>query len=145
MYPTSSLAFVLREIDDTARNLRSYALERYIRCTTSTQTSTVILDTFTILRQIRQRLNTLAGHPGLAQYARDQKNDQELDVVTEFTAMLAAIDAATGWIATNFPASGGYLQAKTLGADGPVDRTFTVASLSGLATVLQNIVNTISE
>ena len=44
---------------------------------------------------------------GMAQYARDQYDDQALDVVAEFTAMNAAAVVLRDWVFTNYPTGTG--------------------------------------
>lgn len=88
----------------------------------------------------RAVLASCAATPGVAQYARDQYDDQTYDVVAEFAAMQDAIDAVISNIVSTFPVapSGGELREKLLNADGTVTyRTFTAAQLSSLVTLLQ--------
>lgn len=48
-------------------------------------------------------LDGLSSTVGLAQYAKDQENDQTYDVVVEYNALTAAIDAVVTEIVTTFP------------------------------------------
>lgn len=92
------------------------------------------------LREWRIGLAAAAAVPGVAQYARDQYDDQQYNVATEFTAMLAAIDAVIAAIHAGFPVdnTGGEAKEKVLNADGSITmRTFSAAQLASVTTLLQ--------
>ena len=108
-------------------------------------TSGVILDHTTFLAGSKEYLNSLASTPGLADYAKGQVNDATFDIVTEYVAMMTALDNTVTWIMTNFPKdASGFLLAKTFDANGvQVDRNFDAASLSTFVTVLDALLATI--
>jgi hypothetical protein len=143
-YPTGMLAVTLQDIDRLAIQLKAYA-NNAVAALNGTVTSTQVLAMFSHLSNVKAQFSAAAGVSGLAQYAKDQKNSQSLDVVAEFTAMIAAIDTCRSWISTNFPKdANGYLLAATLGEAALVDRTFTSAQTVNLKTVLQSLAATIS-
>jgi hypothetical protein len=83
--------------------------------------------------------------PGLVDYVRAQKNAPSLDVVAEFSSMLAAMDGVVSWIIANFPKdAGGFLLRETWGVSGPVDRIFAPAQTAGLRTQLASLIATIA-
>lgn len=74
--------------------------------------------------------------PGIAAYAQAQLGTPELDVNTEFTAMMSTADLLRTWIATNFPkdAGGAWLvySYDATGAQSPL--VFTTAQLNQFRT-----------
>jgi len=83
--------------------------------------------------------------PGIAQYARDQLNNQAFDVVTEFASHEAEVVACRDWIVANFPSTGGYLQILSFDVNGRyVYRTLTTAQTAGLRTQLDLLIATVS-
>lgn len=140
------LSFVLEQIDQRILSIKKQAQALRADAAAGALPSGRILSMHQYLRAERVALVTASSTPGLAQFARDQKNNQSLDVVTEFNAVIAAIDGVVGWIAANFPtdvATGALLE-RTLGADGPVERTFTAAQTAGFRTQLDNLIATIA-
>lgn len=91
-------------------------------------------------------LAALAATPGLSAYAQNQENNPALDIVAEYTAMVAQINATTAWISTNFPEDvSGYKLAFQIGSQGAlVWRSFDTASLAGFRTVLDALIATIA-
>ena len=69
---------------------------------------------YTVVNFLREVVNAVGvfdaastlGAP-LVAYARDQKNDQTIDVAAEFTAMRNAADGLATWINANFPTDAG--------------------------------------
>ena len=93
------------------------------------------------LYTVRQTMESAAAVPGLAQYAKDQRNAQAYDVVTEYQAMRAAVIAVGSWIRTGL---NGVVSLVTYGADWvPVPAEFTPAQTAALAPLLQAAVDTI--
>ena len=90
--------------------------------------------------------NQVAAIPGIAAYAQAQYSDATYDVVVEFNAMVAAIQACVDWVVANFPKdAGGFAQAYTMQADGSrTAATFTSAQTSGLAANLNAVVAAIA-
>ena len=98
------------------------------------------------LNRSRQELATLAGTPGLAAYAQEQEANPSLDIVAEYNAMLAQINATTQWISSNFPEdASGYKLAFQIDSQGAlVFRQFDTASLASFRTVLDALIGTIA-
>lgn len=88
--------------------------------------------------------DSLAATPGLVQYARDQYNDQTLDIVAEFQAMRAAVIGLRNWIFANIPKDANDVPLlQTLNADGTLsDRTVTPAQTAGFRTQAQAVLAT---
>lgn len=143
-YPTGNLSVTLDEIDRILSNVKAYCLSCRNKSAAQDITSTNIFDVFSRLKSDRARLEVLRVAPGLGAYAQSQKNNASLNIATEFTAVLNAIDGVTAWITTNFPVSSTFLLAQTLGANGPVDRLFTTAATAGFRTALDSLIATIT-
>lgn len=58
------------------------------------------------LSQAVAQWDQIAAVPGIAQYARDQFDDQTLDIAAEFAAMRAEAVSLRDWIFANFPKQG---------------------------------------
>ncbi len=83
------------------------------------------------------RWNQAAGVPGIQAYARDQFNDQTLNVPSEFTTMRNAATSLRDWINANFPRASGSnaVEVYTVGTDGVrTELTFSVAQLAAFRT-----------
>lgn len=145
-YPTGMLSFVLEGIDSRALKIKSYCQALRTAAATGPVQSGQILGVYQGLRQDRAALVAASATPGLAQYAKDQKNNQTLDVVAEFNGMVGAIDQVTAWIDSNFPkdTTTQALLERTLGTEGPIERTFTTAQTAGLRTQLDSLIATIN-
>lgn len=144
-YPTGMLSFVLEDIDRTIAEVKRDCQAVKAESLAGTVPSARILGLFINLRQNRAQLATAAATPGIGAYAQAQKNQPALDVVAEFNSVIAAMDGVTAWINTNFPKDGsGFLLAQTLGANSPLDRTFTTAALANFRTQLDSLIATIS-
>ena len=147
-YPTGMLSFVLENIDREMAGIKLTCQQVKAESIAGSIPSSRIWTLFINLRQSRQELVAAGSTPGIAEFARAQKNMPALDVVAEFTSVLAALDGVTAWVGTNFPkvtdGNGTWLLAQSLGADSPVDRMFTTAQLATFRTVLDGLIATIA-
>jgi hypothetical protein len=139
------LGITLSNIDRRILALKTVLQELRSVAAAGPLASSRLLSLYTTLVTERAELVTAAATPGILQYARDQKDNQTLDVVAEFNALVGLIDDLIAWIGTNFPKdANGYLLAQTLGPTKPVDRTFTVAQTAGLRTQLDLLIAAIA-
>lgn len=143
-YPTSRLRAVVARAftnaDSTAIRLRSMAGGLDGQLAAGPVTATVILDNLLAeLRSSRAVLIASRDTSGILAYAREQFDDTTIDLPTEFTALIAAIDDVITWVVDNFPiGTGDYLQRYKLAPDGTLtDRSFTSAQTAGLRIQLQ--------
>lgn len=96
-------------------------------------------------------LAAVASVPGIVAYAKDQEDDQNYNVSTEFTALRAAVQLVKTGVETLFPTSSGYLLKDQFPTgSGLTPRTFTAAQLganttpkTGLALLVENVINAI--
>ena len=149
-YPTSRIrrmvARSFTNADSTAIRLRRLSNTWIAQTAAGPVPATLILDD--ILEELKSsRISLIDSRdtPGILAYAREQFDDITIDLPTEFTAMLAALDAVITWIFDNFPvAASGHLQRFTLEADGTLtDRMFTATQTAGLRTQLQALFDAI--
>jgi hypothetical protein len=106
--------------------------------------SSQILRLATYLQDQRGRLAFIAAVPGIGAYVQAQLNNS-INIATEFNSLLVAMDDVVNWIVNNFPQSGGFLAAQTIGANGAIlDRQFTPAQTSGLRPFLDALTGTIN-
>lgn len=84
--------------------------------------------------------------PGIAQYARDQFDDQTLDVAAEFATMRSATVSLRDWITASFPAgAGGAWLVHSYDSSGqPIALFFSQAQLAGFVTQADALLSTIS-
>lgn len=92
------------------------------------------------------RWNSLASVPGIVQYAKDQADDQLLDVAGEFTAMVGAATALRDNIFSTFPVagSGAWEVVSYNNAGEETELTFTTAQLAGYRALCDALVATIA-
>lgn len=109
-------------------------------------TAALILGTVRDILAARDAMQALAATPGLEAYAREQINNPALNLVAEYNAMIAAINAVRDWVSTNIPKDGtGYLLIQTISTELVVtDREFSSVSLGGLRTVLDTLIAAIA-
>lgn len=144
-YPTGTLGIALDRVDTRVLALKQYCIRARDKMQAGSVPSGYVSGAYTSLQNERTAIIEARSVPGIGAFAQAQKGNENLDVVAEFNAIIANIEAATAWIATNFPKDGdGYLLAQTWGATGPVDRQFAPAATSGLRTILQSIIDGIS-
>ena len=97
------------------------------------------------LRSFKERFTQLAAVPGIVAWAKAQEDDPAYDVVSEFNAMLAAIDASIVQIVGQVPEDAScYMQMYTLNADGSeTPRTFPGGALGGIRGTFDAIAATV--
>ena len=149
-YPTSRLRSVLARAftnaDSTAIRLRTLAAAWEGEMATGPVDASLILDDLLAeMKSSRAVLIASKNTSGLLTYARDQFDDDTIDLPTEFTTLIAAIDGVIDWVVTNFPTdTGDWLERSTVAVDGTItDRSFTTAQTAGLQTALLALFTTI--
>jgi hypothetical protein len=109
-------------------------------------TSAQVLSVLDNMRALKAELDEVKTTPGIAAYAKAQEDDVAYDVVAEFTAMLAAVDAVIQEIITTMPKDGsGFLLLNQFDVDGAlIPRNFTAAQLANLRTLLDGVTSSVS-
>ncbi len=88
---------------------------------------------------------TAAAVPNLEEYARDQVDDNTLDLPAEYTAMRTAAIALRLWLFNNIPTSGGGVVLYSTGLDGlKTPLSFTTAATAGFRTEADTFTASIS-
>jgi hypothetical protein len=131
----------LRRAKQLASQFKVYLQARRPLFVAGTTADTVLATYFDSVR-FRDSLTAIAAIPGIAAYAQAQENDGSYDVVSEFTALIADVDAMTAEISSTFPADGsGYLLDRQLAPDGKslVYRDFTGPQLATLVTLVDAV------
>jgi hypothetical protein len=131
------------EVKRRAQDLRA-------KSAAGTMASGDVLDYTTFLADMKLEFNAIAalGSP-LAAYAQAQLNDNTINIGTEFTNMVAALDNVVSWVVTNFPKTSGTneLRAQTFAPDNSgrtVDVVFSAASTSTFRTQLDALIAAIN-
>lgn len=98
------------------------------------------------LNAFKTELIAMSQTPGIVAFAKEQEDDPTYDVVAEFTALLATIDAVIAEIVSTLPAdTNDWLLINKINADGSLaPRSFTGAQLSGLRSLMDDIANAVS-
>lgn len=144
-YPRNSLALTLEDVDRTMDAIRFLAVQLRTELAAGNTAAPRIVDCYVNLRTWKDVIVAAGQVQGLAEYAQAQKGSPSLNIVTEFNAVVAAIDGVTGWIGTNFPRDGsGYLLDRQFSGNSYVYRTFAPASTAGLRTVLDTLIASIA-
>jgi len=145
---TTALSRAVHEANDTALTVRNAAVGLRDDSAAGDVNASRIISMWTRLNDAIAILTALAAIPGIGAWAKDEMNDPDLDVATEFNAMMTAMGDVRDWIATNFPVGtgpgAGYLLEKQFSGTQIVSRTFTPAQTAGLRTELDALIATIS-
>jgi hypothetical protein len=127
-----------RTIKDSAQAVQNASLA-------GTLTSSQMFTLTTLIADCKVQLTSISGITGIGSYAQAQIGDNTINVATEFSNMIAAMDGIVSWVASNFPKDGSnFLLAYTLSAQGRlVDRVFSAAATAVLRTQLNALISTI--
>lgn len=101
-------------VEDALKNIRSTAIrardESQSLSDRSAAGNVPRADFITLQRRLQHAINIWDANqavPGLVQYARDQYDDQALNIGTEYTAMRAAAISLRDWVFNNIPTDSG--------------------------------------
>jgi hypothetical protein len=140
-----TLADGLAGIKREATSLKNYAVSFNAFTSANTSSANMSLDLLSRIKNAIDVWDVAAAIPGMVQYAKDQHDDQGLNIVAEYNAMKAAAIIARDWIIAAFPTSGGYILKDQLTADGSISvRQFTSANLVQLRQRLDDLIATIT-
>lgn len=138
------LSRALLDVQNTARQLKTYAQSVKDATAAGPVSANLVIEFYLTLVAAKAKFAAAAAVTGLAQYAKDQFNNQALDIVAEFNAMVAAVNSCGTWINSNVPKDGsGYLLKDKLTASGVDVRTFSSAATAGLRTQIDSLLATI--
>jgi len=102
-----------------------------------------------VIQHCGQVIDLMAGWaatPGLAQYARDQVNNQSYDVAAEYTTMRDTIIACRDSLIAMFPKDGGgFILWQTIQPTGVLqNRTFTAAQLAAAVNEMDLVIASVT-
>lgn len=147
-FPASQLLLAegLRSAQRTALQIKAYAVKTNALMSAGPVSANVVLTVMSNMKDAIIEWNAIRQLPGIGQYAKDQFNDQALDVVAEFTTMREAAIDVRDWVINTFPVSdpGGFLERVMLESDGSITtRTFSVLLTEPLRTKLDALILTV--
>lgn len=151
-YDTGLLSRTLEDIDGRVARIRRDAQSIHDKML-GIVTSQNIIDWYTIAADHWIALNKAKDVPGIAEYARTQKNkDPTYDIVVEFQAVMTALDAVMDEIETTFPNDGtadkwltAVKFAPLVEGQSPIEqRQFSTAATASLRSLLLALVSTIN-
>lgn len=147
-FPASQVTLndALRTAQRNAVNLKNFATGARNQMEAANVSGNLITDN--LLQNFKSAIEqweAAAALPGIGQKAKDELDDQGLDVGVEFTAMVNSAKAVRDWIVTNFPKdASGKMSYRTLNADGSISvDAFTPAQTAPLRTQLDNFIATV--
>lgn len=135
----------------TAASIKIRTTSLSIQCTQANTTPVsgiAILDYATFLADAKLALNRVAAVSGIGTYAQSQIANNTINISTEFTNMVSALDGVVSWIITNFPKDGSsnllYIQFTGDNTGRTQSTTFNATQLAGLKTQLDILAATIN-
>ena len=146
-FRTDGLSKAYHRGQNSAIRAKNYSSQASAQLAGGTVSANAVIQVMTQMKSFIEEFDSVSSVPGIAQYARDQEDDQSYDVVAEFVAMRVAAVSARDWVINNFPVSnpGGFIEKDTLEADGAITvRTFSSVQTAGLQTALDTLVAAIA-
>lgn len=146
-FPASqqTLADGLASIGREALNIKRYAQQVVAFSAVNVSSANAVLEVMGRLKSTIEAWDAAAAVPGIVDYAREQYDDPNLDIVSEYQAMRSAAVTARDFIIGAFPKSNGFILKDTLTADGGITvRQFSSADLAPLRTHLNALIATIA-
>lgn len=147
MFPgnsVTSLAAKWSQIKDTAGRIKNRSL---VLIASVSVTRKEALDYANYLADALNTLNTLTANAttnGLLEYAREQENNSDLDLVTEYNTMQAQLIETQDWLVANFPNTGGELLVYIFNNKRYTDVNLTAPQLTAFKIQLNALAATIS-
>lgn len=139
-FPSSEnddLATAWASVRSVAGGIKRSAQHLHDRSAAGDINADIVVSFASLLADHNDTLSRYASVPGLSAYAQQQTGNA-VDIVAEYQALLAEINATRNWILANFPKDGsGYLLYHTFSGTGRiVVRTLTPVQTAGLRTQL---------
>jgi hypothetical protein len=144
-FPTrDSLQKIWVQLSSRAKSLKTQCTNFNAASLSGPVSASAVEGVFIGMGDFRAYASSVVATEGLAEYVQEQYTDQQINIATEYNAMIAAIDSSLSWMVTNIPQSGGYVQLDQWASNGTITRrTFSTVSLAGLRTIVQSVANTI--
>lgn len=151
-YPasTKTLQTWVQQVDKQALVLANAAQQQHTFSAAGQLSMDLVMRFYNVLKQTHALFTAAAAVSGIAQFLKDQKEDQSLDPVAEFNAMTAQVEAAIDWLNANTPqgsfSGDDYKLAYVFPADYTTPAsslTFTAGQTATYRTVLTALMATI--
>lgn len=146
-FPASqqALADGLITIQRVALRHKQFMTQARNQLSTVTVSANQVIQVLTETKSVIEIMERAAAVSGMAQFAKNQFDDQGLDIVAEFQSLRSGLEGVRDWVIGNFPMSpGGFIEKDTLETDGSITvRQFTPAQTAGLVSVLDTSIATI--
>lgn len=143
---TNTLSRAFDDTQTTARNLKQDAIDIRDTSLAGDTSRKLIMEFPSKIADALDIWNAASVKVGIAQYAKDQLEDQSLTIGTDFTAMVTTATGVRDWIIANFPNTGGLLLERSFDANGRmVLGTLTTVQTAGLRTELDALIATIED
>ncbi len=143
-FRTDGLAKAYQKAQNESIRVKQFATNARNALVAGVVSANAVIQVMTNLKSSIEVWDSVSSLSGIAQYARDQEDDQTYNVVAEFSAMRTEAVAAVDWVFNNFPkdnASPFYIIKDILETDGSITvRQFTPAQTVGLQTALADLI-----
>jgi len=144
-FKTDGLGKAYQKAQNESIRVKQFATQARNALIAGNVSANAVIQIMSNLKSSIEVWDTVSALSGIAQFARDQEDDQTYNVVAEFSSMRTEAVAARDWVINNFPESGGFIQKDTLEVDGAITvRVFTPAQTVGLQTALADLVAAIA-
>lgn len=143
-FKTASVADVYRDFVTRLSSLKSQLLSNIQQMVAGSVTSQYVFNIHGNIHSDLVYLDGLKNTAGLVAYAKSQVDDQNYDIVAEFTNLYNQMVTARDWIEANMLADeNGWLQHVQWSNNALVFKQYTTGQTSTLRSVLQAVVDAI--
>lgn len=140
----NSLAYGLNLVQNYAAQAKDRATSAVATLAAGSVDSGFVFSLVDALAGLIANLNAVKNTAGLDAYATAQVPGYAGTMSSDITATVNAAQACIDWVVANFPTSAGFLQEKTIAANGTRTlRNFTPAMTAGFRTALNSLLATI--
>ena len=141
---TNSLVIELQNAVEVATRMKAYATEASAAMAVQSVSANQVIELMIDVQDAINVWTTTQSASGIAQYAKDQYDDQNIDIAAEFITMKTAAQNVITWIEGNFPKDGnGYILKDKIVSGGLDVRIFNTAATTGLRASLDALAATI--
>lgn len=134
----------LLDAQTQARSLKTYVTNARDAMAAGSVSANLVTECYLKVVVSSAVFNSAKQVPGITQYAKDQFNDQNLNVVQTFNVMLGTIGVVISEIQSTYPVDGnGWLLERKFSVDGFNTRSFTPAQTVNLRSKLTDLIATI--
>ena len=142
---TGSLQQALLQAQNETRRLKQYAESVSSFIASNNVSANQIIEMLSEFKSYRETFLKLKSTPNMVNYAKEQFDDVNYDIITEFQTMNQLLNVAMVWIINNFPKdANGYILKDKFESDGGIAvRSFTPLQLTPLKSLIDNLIGSI--